>query len=438
MNRSTRRIVPLAALCLAALAGATAAMAQTPVGTAFTYQGQLKVNGAIYTGSADFNFRVFDAQTAGNLIRIGNTVNNAQVAGGVFTVDVDVADVPFTTNQARWLEIGVRSPSGNGPFVVLPRVRLAPTPFSLATRGINVDAIGRVGIGTTTPNANLVVDQPTNALALVAIDSGQTAIEYSAVDFRDRGVPKWGMGKDNANNFYIDQSTVGRVLLVDPAQNVAFGSSAIANPFGFSRVLTVDGNPSAGAAPGSVAVMINNPVAGSDWAIGSASDGGLRFSHTGTGTDRVKVPVLEIYGGSDIAEPYSVAPASNIKPEPGMVVAIDPGQVGKLRVASAAYDRTVAGIISGANGVNTGLTLTQKGSVADGQLPVASIGRVWCLVDADAGGAVQAGDRLTTSATPGHAMKASDTGRAQGAVLGKAMSSLDHGKGLVLVLVGLQ
>jgi hypothetical protein len=68
---------------------------------------------------------------------------------------------------------------------------------------------------------------------------------------------------------------------------------------------------------------------------------------------------------------------------------------------------------------------------------VALSGRVWCWCDAT-GGAIEPGDLLTTSATPGHAMKAADLSAAQGAVLGKAMTALPDGRGLVLVLVSLQ
>ena len=53
-------------------------------------------------------------------------------------------------------------------------------------------------------------------------------------------------------------------------------------------------------------------------------------------------------------------------------------------------------------------------------------------------GAIKPGDMLTTSATPGHAMKVTDHAKAQGAILGKAMGGLKEGKGLVLVLVTLQ
>jgi hypothetical protein len=53
-------------------------------------------------------------------------------------------------------------------------------------------------------------------------------------------------------------------------------------------------------------------------------------------------------------------------------------------------------------------------------------------------GAICPGDLLTTSERPGHAMKVGESGRAQGAILGKAMTALKDGQGLVLVLVTLQ
>lgn len=151
---------------------------------------------------------------------------------------------------------------------------------------------------------------------------------------------------------------------------------------------------------------------------------------------------LQIDAGADLAEHYDVAAAISgdalIAPQPGMVVSIDSSQVGKLAVSAKAYDRRVAGIISGAGDVKPGLTLSQPGTVADGDYPVAAVGRVWCLVDADANGPIEAGDMLTTSETAGHAMRVSDPATASGAIIGKAMSSLDKGRGLVLVLVNLQ
>jgi hypothetical protein len=96
----------------------------------------------------------------------------------------------------------------------------------------------------------------------------------------------------------------------------------------------------------------------------------------------------------------------------------------------------VAGIVSGANGILPGISISQVG-VNDGGENVALTGRVYVLADAS-NGSIQPGDLLTTSSTPGHAMKVTDHTRAQGAILGKAMSGLKDGKGLVLVLVTLQ
>ena len=88
-------------------------------------------------------------------------------------------------------------------------------------------------------------------------------------------------------------------------------------------------------------------------------------------------------------------------------------------------------------GVKPGMLMGQKGSEADGASPVALTGRVYCLADAS-NVSIQPGDLLTSSDVPGHAMRVTDYERARGAVLGKAMSSLKHGRGLVLVLVNLQ
>jgi hypothetical protein len=156
----------------------------------------------------------------------------------------------------------------------------------------------------------------------------------------------------------------------------------------------------------------------------------------GTSESRIVVDVLEIKGGSDLSEQFDVLEGPDLI-EPGTVVSIDPANPGALRMSRDAYDRRVAGIVSGAGGVRPGMLMGQDGTAADGELPVALTGRVYCKVDASHG-AIAPGDLLTTSPTPGHAMKVADPARAHGAILGKAMSALDQGQGLVLVLVSLQ
>lgn len=142
---------------------------------------------------------------------------------------------------------------------------------------------------------------------------------------------------------------------------------------------------------------------------------------------------LTIRGGCDLAEPF---PMKEAEIEKGSVVVIDDEHPGQLKLSTEAYDTRVAGIISGANGVSAGIALHQEG-VLDGGQNVALSGRVYVQADATFG-AIKPGDMLTTSDTPGHAMKVADHARAQGAILGKAMSGLKKGKGTVLVLVTLQ
>jgi hypothetical protein len=143
--------------------------------------------------------------------------------------------------------------------------------------------------------------------------------------------------------------------------------------------------------------------------------------------------VLTIVGGCDLAEPF---PIKHDEIPKGSVVVIDDEHAGRLMQSERAYDTRVAGIVSGANGVNPGITLQQEGLLDRGQ-NVALSGRVYVLADASQG-PIKPGDLLTTSDLPGHAMKASDRDRAQGAILGKAMSALVDGQGMVLALVTLQ
>jgi hypothetical protein len=145
------------------------------------------------------------------------------------------------------------------------------------------------------------------------------------------------------------------------------------------------------------------------------------------------VCTLTITGGCDLAEPFQVS--ENEIPK-GSVVSIDADHPGQVKLSTQPYDTSVAGIISGAGGVQPGIQMNQKGTL-EGTENVALTGRVYVLADATQG-AIVPGDLLTTSATPGHAMKVSDHTRAQGAILGKAMGALKEGRGMVLVLVTLQ
>jgi len=168
----------------------------------------------------------------------------------------------------------------------------------------------------------------------------------------------------------------------------------------------------------------------------NADGGDVRVGQNSGGDSKLITPVIQITGGSDFSEMFDVG--GDVEPLPGMVVVIDPAAPGRLIPSRDPYDPKVAGVISGAGGVGTGMTMGHDGTIADGEHPVALSGRVYCLVDATEH-AIQPGDMLTTSSVPGHAMKATDRSRAHGTVIGKAMTALPKGEtGLVLVLVNLQ
>jgi hypothetical protein len=142
--------------------------------------------------------------------------------------------------------------------------------------------------------------------------------------------------------------------------------------------------------------------------------------------------VLELGEGLDYAEGFNVLEKDKILP--GMVLIIDTENPDKLKVSDKPYDKKVAGIAAGANGLGSGVRL--GGNQFD--CNVALAGRVYCYVDASKNG-IEPGDLLTTSTTPGYAMKVTDHIRAQGSILGKAMQRLEKGqKGQILVLVTLQ
>ncbi|MCB9854706.1 MAG: hypothetical protein H6818_03390 [Phycisphaerales bacterium] len=334
---------------------------------------------------------------------------------------------------------------------------------------LTIDQAGNVGIGTANPESRLSLS---NGGSQVGMTQGQMGVNGLELTTRDAsgGQPTrlWieaqvdnpsihflsgARSAETAYASFVDNGNGGQLNLKDSAgvnrvnlQATAEGGQIrVYEPAGAERVRAYVNAADCGdiqtyGPNGNVNVWATNLAGSPDHGWFGVFDSagtvqaGMYVESDGNGW--MFTDILTINGGSDLAEPFDVVAEQGL--QPGMVVAIDSERPGKLRLSTRAYDRTVAGIISGAGGVNPGLMMSQKGSIADGGHPIALTGRVYCWVDAEVGGAVQPGDMLTTSDTPGHAMRVTDHGRATGAILGKAMSSLESGRGLVLVLVSLQ
>jgi hypothetical protein len=245
---------------------------------------------------------------------------------------------------------------------------------STANNQFLIRANGGVGINTTSPAATLHVYNPTVSCS-GRIESGGGVNAWSRMEFAN-GNGQWNVGTSRGYNgdqlYFNRQGVSGNALALQPSGDATFSGN-------------------------------------------------------------VSVCTLSIRGGCDLAEPFAT---TEPEIEKGAVVVIDREHPGQLKLSTHEYDTRVAGVVSGANGINPGIAMHQE-NVLEGGQNVALSGRVYVQVDAS-NGAIEAGDLLTTSATAGCAMKVTDHARAQGAIIGKAMSTLAEGKGMVLVLVSLQ
>jgi hypothetical protein len=338
--------------------------------------------------------------------------------------------------------------SGNASWTDLPA---GASVWAVSGANIYNTNTGNVGIGTTSPGFLLDVRGDRNA-RLVTIINSNTGSSADGVWVQTGGSSSWGVYANLT-------ATSGRAV---------YGNASGASGSGigvYGRSASTDGH--GGYFEGRVRIDYNSTLTNATLRLHETAADFARLEFTNTNTARrwhiagligsavaddrlnfwnsaagdimsirgdgtVAVKVLEITG-ADLAEKFPTSEAL----EPGTVVEIDPDNPGQLRKARGAYNKRVAGVVAGANGLSKGIVLGNlEGS--ENHTPIAMSGRVWVYADATHE-AIEPGDLLTTSDTPGHAMKASDPTRAHGTVIGKAMTRLEKGKtGMVLVLVNLQ
>ncbi len=424
-----KRLVTVSVISALAWMGlATVSRAQTSTPQVIRLQGFLsRVTGSTRTpvsGPVTMTFRLYNNDIGGTLqTTFGPTT--VTVTNGIYEVEL-----PFTRNRFaganRYLEI-----EADGETMT-PRLRMTSAPYAYVAdtldgfEGPELDDTAEIAAHTADPDAHREHASLEESLEIDA----DIAAHAAAADPHPSYLRKAGGTMTGAITFtsgagaMLNMYSTGFNNVERPviAHSPAFPTWGLKyRDSDDTYVFQGDGLPA-------LAVNLTNRTVG----IGTGTPGaGMALDIVGT----TRTQVLTITGGSDVAEPFEVSGAAPM--EPGTVVSIDPDGSGGLRMSDRPYDRTVAGVISGANGIKPGLTLEQEGTVASGTVPVAMTGRVFCRADASSG-PIRPGDLLTTSAVPGHAMRVEDPSLAQGAILGKALGSLDAGRGLVLVLINLQ
>jgi hypothetical protein len=493
-------VVLVTVMVCAGVAGGVVAQSRGPnapdavITTKFTHQGQLKRNGVLFNGTCAMRFTLWDAVTAGVQQASYTVPAPVNVSEGVFAVEVDFG-AQFK-GEARWIQTETQC-ADDAAYTTLPRVALNAVPYAMSlipgaiiSTTVSTDKAGVYGRNTNSTNYSVGVWGRADAAGAFGVYGSSAAGQgvrgdatsgYGVVGISASGDGVRGQTTSGKSGVYgqNDNSTAYSIGVWGRAD--AAGAFGVYGSSGAGQ--GVSGNSTTG--PGVVGLSVSGDgvrgqttsgksgvygqndnstaystgmwgradAAGAFGVYGSSGAGqairgdsttGHGVVGTSTSGDGVRgqsvtgyagyfIGKVGITGGADLAELFNVSAGTA---DPGTLLIIDAANPGQLTISTHAYDTKVAGIISGAGGVNPGLTLLQAG-VMDGDTHVAIAGRVYVKATA-INGAIEPGDLLTTSDRPGYAMKATDRDRVHGAIIGKAMTGLQDGTGLVLVLVNLQ
>jgi hypothetical protein len=238
------------------------------------------------------------------------------------------------------------------------------------------------------------------------------------------------LGEISNQDMYIVNAQTGRYdFAVDASDNVYIGGTGFMTSAGTLALFAgSNGNVGMGTVSPGAKLEVNGSIL-----LTKGSTGSITFADGTTQTTAFTGMTPAVLKGGDYAESVDVT-GDRTKYEPGDVLVIDTNAPGKFLKSVEPYSTSVTGIYSTKPGTVGRRQLTP---MAADEVPMAMMGIVPTNVTAE-NGAIHPGDLLVTSSTPGYAMKGTDRNRMLGAVIGKALGTLDSGKGAIEVVVTFQ
>jgi hypothetical protein len=293
------------------------------------------------------------------------------------------------------------------------------------TTAVKGEQGGRSGVGGDEVIGSGVWGDSTKGVGVVGTSSTSDGVLGEGPTFGVHGISANGIGVcGESTNFEgvrgISHSQHGGIVGINDNGGTSAGEGVYGESTNGEGVRGISHSPSHGGVVGTNEDSNGIGIYGKGGRLAALFDGDVEVS------GEIK------FIGADCAEEFAIATNTGI--DPGTVMTIDSD--GTLSPSAVAYDRCVAGVVSGAGDCKPGIVLGKQPREQQ-RATLALIGKVFCKVDAEYA-PIRTGDLLTTSDTPGHAMRAVDPQRAFGTVIGKALRSLRNGRGLIPILVTMQ
>jgi len=453
---------------------------QALLGTSFSYQGHLEDGGTPANGTYDLRFSLWDdssvgSQVGSDVVKLGELVED-----GLFTVELDFGDLFDGT--ALWLEVEVNGPGDPDYTALSPRQALTAVPYAHYALNIpdhdhwgefwtgtgdgltmtSSDGSGVVGhssadreggiLGITDfdgmwivfpPPAGVVgrvSDPDTNAVAIYGTAPNYAIIGDSTGDY---GYGVWGTsqngtgvygssfgndGVQGRTHYENGHGVVGYATSTTGYNAGVYGETDSSEGFGGMFRNNGDSYDLFGAALKTINMSGAGPAIRSEiWTETSPNNWDIEEIFRVENDGDVYADGTFNPGGADFAEMLPAVEGV----EAGDVLVIDLD--GQLVRSTQAYQPTVVGVYSTQPGFLGGAS---DGEDLTGKVPLAVLGVVPVKVSAE-NGAIQPGDLLVASDTPGYAMRAGEN-PSVGTILGKALEPLESGLGVIRILVMLQ